>query len=77
MVAASRLKLARVSAGLTQFDVYVRTGIQPGRLSMLERGLVAPRDVESAALARALGGGVLDAAVPPPAGSSTSADSAA
>ncbi len=51
---ASRLKLTRVAAGLTQFEVFRRSGISPGRLSLLERGLISPRAEELAALARAL-----------------------
>ena len=62
---ASLLKHRRIDEGKTLFDLGRRTGIQPGRLSQIERGLVTPRRDEIERLCRALGaeaGDLFDAA---------------
>ena len=53
-MAASLLKHYRIDKGLTLFDLGRKTGIQPGRLSQIERGLVTPRAEEIERLSRAL-----------------------
>ena len=52
---ASPLKHIRIDRNLTLFDLGRRTRINPGRLSMIERGLVQPRRDETDRLAKALG----------------------
>ena len=39
----TNLKIERVRCDLTQLEVSQRTRISPGRLSLLERGIVEPR----------------------------------
>lgn len=62
------LRLRRVAAGLTLFEVGVRTGIEPPRLSEFERGRRALPPDDVARIRRALaviplsGNGVGDAA---------------
>ena len=51
---ASPLKHRRIDEGATLFDLGRRTRIQPGRLSLIERGLVQPRRDEIERLSRAL-----------------------
>lgn len=50
----SHLRLARLNADLTLFDIQRLTGIPMSRLSMLERRLVKPNDDERRRLATAL-----------------------
>lgn len=50
----SRLKAARTEAGLSQVELAVRAGIQPGLLCRYERG-VAPSQRNADRLAKALG----------------------
>lgn len=45
----SPLKAMRIEAGISLREVSRRTGINPGRLSVIERGLV-PSDKERAAI---------------------------
>ncbi len=51
----SVLRLARLTAGVTQIVIAQRARISPARLSLLERGYVEPDAKERAALAGALG----------------------
>lgn len=46
------LKTMRLLAGLRQIDVHRRVGIWPSRLSMIENGLLRPRDDEIKRLAK-------------------------
>ena len=50
----NRLKTARTEAGLSQVELAVRAGIQPGLLCRYERG-VAPSQRNADRLAKALG----------------------
>lgn len=52
----SKLKLERVKRGLTQDDIWVRTGRQlhPSRLSRIERGILKPTVEDIRLLADAL-----------------------
>ena len=54
------LKMARLLSGKRQIDVFNEVGIWPGRLSMLENGLIKPRPKELELLARAYGAKVGD-----------------
>ena len=54
-MALSPLRHARLDAGLTLFDVQQRAVIPQCRLSLVERGLVAPRRDEQERLADVLG----------------------
>ncbi len=49
-----KLKIVRITQGLTQFTVSQSAGISQGRFSMLERGLVDPTDEERDRLAAVL-----------------------
>ena len=51
----SPLKKARILSGKRLIDVFNKTGIQPGRLSMLENGLLKPRQKEIETLANLYG----------------------
>ena len=51
----SPLRLARLSAGQTQYELARKTEISASRLSLLERGIEAPAAWEIEALADALG----------------------
>lgn len=48
------LKEARFKAGLTQWELANRSGVNPSKISLIERGHVAPRRFELTALAEAL-----------------------
>jgi transcriptional regulator with XRE-family HTH domain len=50
-----RMKLLRLAASRSQWDVANAARISQGRYSMIERGLVPPTDEERARLATALG----------------------
>jgi transcriptional regulator with XRE-family HTH domain len=50
-----RLKVTRMSRGLSQWELGRAAGMSQGRFSMIERGLVTPTGEERAALAQALG----------------------
>jgi transcriptional regulator with XRE-family HTH domain len=73
---SSLLRSARERCGLTIREVRALTGIPTGRLSMLERDMVAPKDSERLRLAEALrarvedifGGAVTDDAASAPRG---------
>jgi transcriptional regulator with XRE-family HTH domain len=54
-MAATPLRHARIDADLTLFELAHRAGISMGRLSMIERALIAPRTDEMTRLAVALG----------------------
>jgi transcriptional regulator with XRE-family HTH domain len=56
----SPLRAKRLDEGLTMFDLFKRTKIQPSRLSLIERQLVEARDDEKTKIARALGGSAAD-----------------
>ena len=45
----SPLRKARLERGLSQVDVYLRTGVNQTRLSLAERGLIdlSPRELEA------------------------------
>lgn len=45
----------REAAGLSQFELGMRVGIDPGRLSKIERGLGSPTLEQAVALQRELG----------------------
>ena len=47
------LKLKRILSGKRQIDVFNETNIWPGRLSMIENGLIQPRNDEIQLLAKA------------------------
>lgn len=49
------IKAKRIASGRSAFSVAVAAKINPGRLSMIERGLVAPSWKERERLAVALG----------------------
>lgn len=49
------LKELREAAGLTQFDLAVKTGLTPGAISVLERQAAKPRPATMDALRAALG----------------------
>ncbi len=53
-MAVSPLRHARLDAGFTLFDMQQRAGIPQSRLSLIERGLVAPRRDEQERLADVL-----------------------
>jgi hypothetical protein len=50
-VSLSPLKKARLLSGKRLIDVFIEIGIQQGRLSMLENGLLKPRQNEIDSLA--------------------------
>src|SRR5262245_54004809 len=50
-----RMKLLRLNAGLSQWELSRAAGISQGRYSMIERALICPTPEERTALARALG----------------------
>ena len=52
---ASPLKHSRIDRQLTLFALSRITAINPGRLSMIERELIQPREDEMLRLAKALG----------------------
>lgn len=39
-----KIKELRIKKGLSQMEVYDKTGIQPYRLSLIERGLIPKRE---------------------------------
>jgi len=49
-----RLKLLRLNAGLSQWELARAAGISQGRYSMIERTLISPTPEEREALAKAL-----------------------
>ena len=49
-----RLKLLRLNAGLSQWELSRSAGMSQGRYSMIERALISPTTAERAALAGAL-----------------------
>jgi transcriptional regulator with XRE-family HTH domain len=51
----TRLKFLRMHADRTAFDVCQEVGMSAARYSYLERGLIAPKPEERAALARVFG----------------------
>jgi transcriptional regulator with XRE-family HTH domain len=51
----NRLRETRVVRRVTQFQLRVATGIHQSKISMVENGLVEPREDEKARLAKALG----------------------
>lgn len=63
----SKLRLERVKRGLTQDDIWVRTGrrLHPSRLSRIERGILEPTvdDIRLLADALDLPDGALSAAI--------------
>lgn len=51
----NRLREIRVVKRITQFQLRVSTGIHQSKISMIENGLIEPRDDERRRLAEALG----------------------
>ena len=51
----SPLRIKRFFSQLTLYDLGLRTGIDPARISLIERGYKAPRPEEEKKLAIALG----------------------
>lgn len=51
----NRLREVRVLKRLTQFQLRLQTGIHQSKISMLENGLIIPREDEQHKLAKALG----------------------
>ena len=49
-----RLKLLRLNAGLSQWELSRAAGMSQGRYSMIERALISPTAEERGALAKAL-----------------------
>ncbi len=49
-----RLKLLRLNAGLSQWELSRAAGMSQGRYSMVDRGLISPTSEEREALAAAL-----------------------
>ena len=50
-----RIKLLRISAGMSQWSLSQAAGISQGRYSMIERGLIQPAADERERLAQELG----------------------
>lgn len=50
----NRLREIRVVKRITQFQLRLSTGIHQSKISMIENGLVAPREDEKQGLAKAL-----------------------
>jgi len=50
-----RIKLLRMSRGMSQWELSRAGGMSPGRYSMIERGLIEPTSEERARLAAVLG----------------------
>lgn len=48
------IKVKRFMMGLTQYDLCFETGISQPRISLIERGYVAPKELEKKKLAEAL-----------------------
>jgi transcriptional regulator with XRE-family HTH domain len=55
----SKLKIERIKKGLSQIDLWMRTGIPQWRLSLIERG-IAPRPEEAKRIAQTLGAEIPD-----------------
>lgn len=53
-MALSRMRHRRLDRGLTLLDLFRETGLQPSRLSLVERLHVSPRADERARIASAL-----------------------
>jgi transcriptional regulator with XRE-family HTH domain len=51
----NRLREARVLKRITQFQLRLSTGIHQSKISMIENGLVNPREDEKKRLSKALG----------------------
>mgnify|MGYP001087848179 CR=1 FL=1 len=51
----SQLREARVVRRITQFQLRIATGIHQSKISMIENGLIEPREDEKQRLANALG----------------------
>ena len=51
----NKLRETRVVKKISQFQLRVLTGIHQSKISMIENGLIQPRDDEREKLARALG----------------------
>ena len=51
MITLNALRLARLKAGLTQYEAALETGISQSVLSLFERGLKQPKDNQLEALA--------------------------
>jgi len=57
---ATRLKMARVELGISQYVLALRTGIYQSRISLIENRLVVPSEEEKVKIAIALGKRVSD-----------------
>jgi transcriptional regulator with XRE-family HTH domain len=51
----NKLREARVVKRIIQFQLRIATGIHQSKISMIENGLIEPRDDEKKKLAKALG----------------------
>ena len=51
----NKLRETRVLRRVTQFQLRIATGIHQSKISMIENGLIEPRDDEKKRLAKALG----------------------
>lgn len=54
-VTMNKLRELRVVKRVTQFQLRIATGIHQSKISMIENGLVTPREDEKKRLAKALG----------------------
>ena len=51
----NRLRVLRAERRVTQFEVHLQTGINATKISFIERGLIAPTNLEKQKLSKALG----------------------
>jgi transcriptional regulator with XRE-family HTH domain len=54
-VMENKLRVIRRTKEVTQFDLRLKTGIHPSRVSLIEHGYIEPREDEKRRLAKALG----------------------
>ena len=50
----TNLRTTRILKGFNQYDVALKTGIPQSKISLIERGYVAPKDDEKLRFAKAL-----------------------
>ena len=51
----SKMKIERITRGITQYDIEQKTGIRQNVVSLIERGYKEPSTEEVKAIARAIG----------------------
>jgi len=56
----NKLREVRVVKRITQFQLRVATGVHQSKISLIENGLIEPREDEKKRLAKALGVGLED-----------------